>query len=138
MSLLPKFTPKKDDLKSIRARLAKAAGAPADLAPAVWDTGFTADPPKPAPLSAVMMKAILAAHGGGESRLYRWPGGFWMPRARREQERDVLEVSAGTQTVRALIERGMLREVAHMSRGDPWIVETTEAALALIAGQNTV
>jgi hypothetical protein len=79
-----------------------------------------------------MGKALRSAHAGGESRLYRWPGGYWMPRARRQLEQAAFGSWATTGTVRALIALGLLSEVAQMSRGDPWICELTDKAIQLI------
>lgn len=87
---------------------------------------------KLASLSDPMAKALADAHDGGESRLYRWPGGFWMPRQKTKSEQAVFKTWTGTQTVQALIRRGYLEPVAHLQRGEPWIVKLTAAALVII------
>jgi hypothetical protein len=83
-------------------------------------------------LSAAMGKALHDARDGGERRLYRWPGGYWMPRARRQQEHAAFGTWANTATIRGLLALGLLREVAAMSRGDPWICELTDKAIQLL------
>lgn len=83
-------------------------------------------------LSAPMVRALASANDGGSRRLYRWPGGYWMPHQKEEHKGEYFSLWATTPTVRALISRGMFKEVAHLSRGDPWIVELTDAAMRLI------
>ncbi len=81
-----------------------------------------------ADLSPDMERAVELAKTNAAGRLYRWPGGYWMPRM-RDPHRTQMEVLkpgqdyAGTLTVNALIERGIMQPIAKMSRGAPWIVE---------------
>lgn len=81
---------------------------------------------KPAAVSAAMQSAIDAAKAGGENRLYRWPGGYWMPRRRVEGEGSPAHGTyQGTQTVRGLLSRGLAHPVELLRGGDPWVVELT-------------
>lgn len=78
---------------------------------------------KPLAISATMQRALDDAKLAG-GRLYRWPGGFWLNRAKAD---GAPTPQHGTYfdacTIKALIARSKLRVVAHLSRGDPWIVE---------------
>jgi hypothetical protein len=90
-------------------------------------------------LSDEMCRALSAARDGGDRRLYRWPGGYWFGRAKAlsdPPEQPPPGRYYGTQTVHALIERGMLSTVAHLKRGDAWIVELTEEAWKLMDPSN--
>ena len=73
-----------------------------------------------------MESALAAARGSDTRRLYRWPGGYWMPRMRAEGEISPPYGSYhGTQTIRGLLSRGLLVPVEKMPGGDPWVVEVS-------------
>lgn len=91
---------------------------------------------KLSPTQKETLEKAMAGNG-----LWRLPGGFWVPWKDKDQKREWGSWFAGTQTVQALIDRGLLVPHDRMRSGAPYSVvlewDAARAALANLATQET-